>query len=282
MAARLVRLLEAAVADPERPSAASTSARRRSATRSCADWNDTARAMPSATLPELFAAQAAPHARTPSRWCSRTQRLTYARAGRARQPAGASPARARASARRRVVGLCVERSLGPGRRAARHPQGRRRLSAARPRLPGRAARLHARGRRRAGAGDAARRCSIGCPRTARPLVRLDADWPRHRAAAGHRRQTSRSSPQHPAYVIYTSGSTGRPRASSSRIAASPILRGRADRSLRDRPEARVLQFASLELRRVDLRRLSAAVASGATLSCCAAAERTSAMRWRRR
>ena len=47
----------------------------------------------------------------PSRWCSRTQSLSYRAARRARQPAGASPARARRRPRDRSVGLCVERSL---------------------------------------------------------------------------------------------------------------------------------------------------------------------------
>ena len=66
-----------------------------------------------------------------------------------------------------VVGA-VRRALArDAGRAARHPQGRRRLSAARSRLPARAPRLHAGGCRRAGAGDPRRRCSIGCPRTVR-------------------------------------------------------------------------------------------------------------------
>ena len=57
MAARLIRLLEAAVADADRPIGSldilSADERR---TILC-DWNATARAVPSATLPELFAAQ---------------------------------------------------------------------------------------------------------------------------------------------------------------------------------------------------------------------------------
>ena len=69
------------------------------------------------------------------------------------QPAGASPARARG--RPRGGGRAVPGALaGDDRRAARHPQGRRRLSAARSRLPGGAARVHAGGCRGGGAGHA--------------------------------------------------------------------------------------------------------------------------------
>ncbi len=54
-----------------------------------------------------------------------------------------------------VRGGAVRRALArDARRAPGHPQGRRRLSAARSRLPDRAACLHAAGCRRAGAGDA--------------------------------------------------------------------------------------------------------------------------------
>ena len=68
------------------------------------------------------------------------------RARRPRQPPGASSAKPRRRARDR--GGAVRRALaGDGDRAARHPQGRRRLSAARSELPARAAGLHA-GRRR--------------------------------------------------------------------------------------------------------------------------------------
>src|SRR5262249_42975959 len=58
LAARFVRLLEAAVADPDRVIGRLdilTATERATLLR---EWNDTARAIPSATLPELFAAQA--------------------------------------------------------------------------------------------------------------------------------------------------------------------------------------------------------------------------------
>ena len=142
LAARLVRLLEAAVADPERRSAASTSWRPTSAPPSCTAWNDTARAIPSATLPELFAAQVA---RTPDAIAVvfEDESLTYARARCARQPAGASPARAGRRARgawsgcassarpTMVVGLLGILKAGGAYRAARS------------RLSGRAPALHA-------------------------------------------------------------------------------------------------------------------------------------------
>ena len=68
------------------------------------------------------------------------------RARRPRQPAGASSAKPRRRARDH--GGAVRGALaGDGGRAARHPQGRRRLSAARSELPARAAGVHA-GRRR--------------------------------------------------------------------------------------------------------------------------------------
>ena len=82
-------------------------------------------------------------------------------ARRARQPPGQPPARPRRRARDR--GGALRRALArDGGGAARHPQGRRRLPAARSELSARAAGLHADGRRRPGAGDAAARCSSAC------------------------------------------------------------------------------------------------------------------------
>ena len=164
MAGRLVRLLEAAVAEPERAigSLDILSAEERHTI--LREWNDTAHAIPSATLPELFAAQVAksPDAiavvfedETPQLWRARC----------ARQSAGASSARSRG--RPRDGGGAVRRALArDGDRAARHPQGGRRLSAARSR-PTRPSgwpscwRMPARR-----CWSPSRRCSTGCPRTA--------------------------------------------------------------------------------------------------------------------
>ncbi|HKA80102.1 MAG TPA: condensation domain-containing protein, partial [Xanthobacteraceae bacterium] len=57
LAERLVRLLAAAVADAEQPIGALDILGRDERRAILRDWNDTARAVPSATLPELFAAQ---------------------------------------------------------------------------------------------------------------------------------------------------------------------------------------------------------------------------------
>ena len=169
---RLVRLLEAAVAEPERaigsldilaPDGARHHPARRGTT-------------PPRAIRARHAAGAVRRAggaarRTRSRWCSRMRALTLRRARRARQPAGASSARARR--RPGGGGRAVRRALArDGRRAPRHPQGGRRLPAARSRLPGRAAGLHAGGRRRAGAGHPSG--------AARPAARA---WRPHRAAS---------------------------------------------------------------------------------------------------
>ena len=109
MAARLVRLLEAALAAPDRAIGSLdilAPAERHTILR---EWNDTARPVPVATLPELFAAQAA---RTPDAVAVVFEETTLSYAeldARANQLAhhlqglGVGP--------EVVVGLCVERSL---------------------------------------------------------------------------------------------------------------------------------------------------------------------------
>ena len=63
MAGRLVRLLEATVADPERAVGSLDLLTLEERHTILHKWNETAHAVPSATLPELFAAQVATHAR---------------------------------------------------------------------------------------------------------------------------------------------------------------------------------------------------------------------------
>ena len=106
---RLIRLLEASVAQPDcaigRLDILDAAERR---TLLC-DWNDTARAMPVATLPELFSAQAA---RSPEAVAVvfGEQRLSYA-ALDARANQLAHHLRRLGVGAEVVVGLCVERSL---------------------------------------------------------------------------------------------------------------------------------------------------------------------------
>ena len=136
------------------------------------------------------------------------------RAERAGQPAGASPDRpggGAGDAGGRLPGALGRDGGGdPG-----HPQGRRCLPAAGPRLSGARLAYHA-GRRRPGA-CALLPASVGrLPGCGRVLA-LDA--PRRGPRVGADRRTTRATesgparcrPRHPAYVIYTSGSTGTPK-----------------------------------------------------------------------
>ena len=177
-----------------------------------------------ATLPALFAAQAA---RTPDAVAvvfeDRDAELRRAR--RPRQPAGASSAEPRASGPRCVVGLCVERSPETGGRAARHPQGRRRLSAARPGVSGGAA-----GRMLADAGAARgaeqrRACGAAAAaggRVAASCSTVRRSTPTRLCAlrAGSAPALDDLQPGHLAYVIYTSGSTGKPKGAGNTHAGS--------------------------------------------------------------
>ena len=208
LAARLVRLLEAAVADPDRAIGRLdilTAAERATILR---EWNDTARAIPSATLPELFAAQAA---RSPDAIAVvfEQESLTYG-ALDARANQLAHHLRALGVGPEVVVGLCIERSLemligllgilkAGGAYLPLDPSyPHERLAfmladAGAPVLV-----TQSRLRDRLGGHDAC-------------VVRLDAEVARHRPAAPPIAPANRLDPHNTAYVIYTSGSTGTPK-----------------------------------------------------------------------
>ncbi len=140
-----------------------------------------------------FAAQAARHALALGRGLRRrVARLR--RAQRPRQPAGPPPDRARGGAESPVA-LCVERSLDMVVGILGHPQGGRRLRAARSVVSDRAPDLHRRGRagRRGGAGPRHRRRPAlggrGGGRVGRPAgcpIHRLVDGPRARRAARRR------------------------------------------------------------------------------------------------
>ena len=78
MADRLVRLLEAAAADPDRAIGGLDILAPEERHTILRAWNDTARPVPAATLPAAVRGPGRPAPPMPSRWCSKTQRLTYA------------------------------------------------------------------------------------------------------------------------------------------------------------------------------------------------------------
>jgi amino acid adenylation domain-containing protein len=260
LADRFVRLLEAAVAEPERAigSLDILSAEERHTILRA--WNDTARAIPSATLPQLFEAQVD---KSPDAIAVvfEDQTLTY----------GALDARANQLAHHlrdlgvgpeTVVGLCVKRSpemiigligilkaggvylpLDPD-----YPQDRLAFmlaDAGAPVLVTQSALLE-----RLGAHGA---------RT----VRLDADWPTI-AQQPTRAPAGALDPRNTAYVIYTSGSTGTPKGVAVTHAGIPNLAAAEIDWLAITSASRVLQFAPLNFDAA-IWEISAALASGAAL-----------------
>ena len=260
MIGRLVRLLEAAVADPDRAIGSLDVLSPDERRTILHGWNDTAHAIPSATLPELFAAQVA---RTPDAIAVvfEDQSLTYAQLdARANQLAhhlrdlGVGP--------ETVVALCVERSLdmvvgligilkAGGAYLPLDPDyPRERLAfmledAHAPVLVTHAALLD--------------RLPVNGARA----VRLDADWPtivRQPATV----PASFLQPQHPAYVIYTSGSTGTPKGVSVTHRGIPNLAAAQIDRFAIGAKARVLQFASPSFDAA-ISEVATVLVSGATL-----------------
>ncbi len=231
LAARLVRLLEAAVAEPERaigrldilsPEERHTILR---------TWNDTAHPIAATTLPELFAAQAA---RTPDAIAVvfEDKSLSYGELD-ARANQLAHHLRGLGVGPEVVVGLCVERSLemlvgllGILKAGGAYlpldptyPQERLAFmleDAGAPVLVTHSALLDQ------------------LPAYGARIVQLDADWP----AIAHKPTTAPCSgldPHNTAYVIYTSGSTGTPKGVAVSHGGIPNLGGSPDRSLRHHP-----------------------------------------------
>ena len=207
IAGRLVRLLEGAVADPERAIGRLDILGADERHTILREWNDTARAVPGATLPELFAAQVA---RTPEADAVvfEDERLSYGELD-ARSSRLAHHLRGLGVGPEVVVGLCIERSLAMlvglvGILKA----GGAYLPLDPDYPPERLAFMLA----DAGAPVLLTRAALRAhlPAHDAHVVCLDADWPaiaRQPATA----PVTNLAPQHPAYVIYTSGSTGTPK-----------------------------------------------------------------------
>ena len=280
IAGRFVRLLEAAVAHPDRAIGSLDILSGEERASILRGWNDTAHALSAATLPELFAAQVA---RRPDAIAVvfEDESLSYGALDR-RANRLAHHLRALGVGPETVVGLCLARSLDmivgligilkaggaylpldphyPQERLAfmLADAGARVLvthSALMEQLPAQASRnLHS-------------------------IVRLDAD------AAAIAAQPAGApaidlDPQHPAYVIYTSGSTGTPKgvvvehrniASSNRCALASVLFAAVTSS-------DVLLLTSIAFRQFSCGSHLVALLSGGTLVLlCRIAQRDSAI-----
>ena len=202
-----MRLLEGAVADPERAIGRLDILGADERHTILREWNATARAVPGATLPELFAAQVA---RTPEADAVvfEDERLSYGELD-ARSSRLAHHLRALGVGPEVVVGLCIERSLAMlvGLLGILKAGGAY-LPLDPDYPPERLAFMLA----DAGAPVLLTRAALRAhlPAHDAHVVCLDADWPaiaRQPATA----PATNLAPQHPAYVIYTSGSTGTPK-----------------------------------------------------------------------
>ena len=207
MAGRLVRLLEAAVAAPERAIGSLdilSPAERHTILR---EWNDTARAIPSATLPELFAAQVA---KTPDAVAVvfEEQSLSYASSmpaptswriictGSASAPRSWSACASSARSRCSSGSSASSRPAAPICRSIRATRPSASPSCSKTPAPR--------------CWSPTRRCATAPASVRGAIVQLDADW----SAIAHQPTTAPRSglhPDNPAYVIYTSGSTGAPK-----------------------------------------------------------------------
>ena len=166
---RLLRVLEAVTADPQAPVERIEVLDAAERQRMLSEWNDTAREVPQATLPELFQAQVA---RTPEATAVVFEDVGAVVWGveRAGEPAG--PVADRAWGGAGVAGRGGDGTLRrPGGGVAGGGEGGRRVSAGRSRLPGRPHQLPAHRRR-------------PCPGSHRPGIRGQGHRGRSAGAAG--------------------------------------------------------------------------------------------------
>jgi amino acid adenylation domain-containing protein len=262
MATRFVRLLEAAVAEPER-ALGSLDILAPEERRTLFEWNDTAHPIPPTTLPELLAAQAA---RTPDAVAVvfEDTMLTYAELDRrANQLAhhlcalGVGP--------EVVVGLFVERSLemvigllgilkAGGAYLPLDPEyPQERLAfmlqdAAAPVIV-----THSALRNRLGMHGAR-------------IVRLDADW----SAIGRQPTAApplRLDPDNLAYVIYTSGSMGRPKGVAMAHRSLSNLISWSTDAIRGGHATATAQFTAISFD-VSAQEILSALTNGKTLFAC--------------
>ena len=205
---RLLRLLAGAVAAPDRSLGLLDVLSDAERTTILSEWNATARPVAAATLPELFAAQAARSPDAVAVICGE-RRLCYAEL-EAHANQLAHHLRGLGVGPETVVGLCVERSpeMVIGLLGILKAGGS--LPAARSVVPGGAAVVHAFGRRRRRAGDAGGACHAAAGAAPARRCGSTPTGPNWRASRPHAPPAA-PDPGHPAYVIYTSGSTGTPK-----------------------------------------------------------------------
>ena len=219
--------MEAAVAEPDRPIGRLDILTADERHTILHDWNDTARAIPLACVPELFEAQAA---RTPAAVAVvfADQQLTYAQLD-ARANQLAHHLRGLGVGPEVVVGLCVERSLemlvgllGILKAGGAYlpldpayPSERLAFMLEDARAPVLVTQS---------------RLLDQLPAYGARIVQVDADWP----AIAQQSTTAPRSGLHPrntAYVIYTSGSTGAPKGVAVSHGSIPNLAAVGDRPL---------------------------------------------------
>ena len=237
---RLIRLLEAVVAEPDRAIGRLDILSAAERQTIVSDWNATARPLGFANIPELFAAQAA---RTPEATAVvyGDQQLSYGELD-ARANQLAHHLRGLGVGPEVVVGLCVERSLemlvgvlGILKAGGAYlpldpayPEERLAFMLEDARAPVLLTQA---------------KLLDQLPAYGARIVQLDADWP----TIARRPATASPVALHPhntAYVIYTSGSTGTPKGVAVSHGGIPNLAAAQIDRFAITSEARVLQFAS--------------------------------------